>query len=230
MMTQIVLAGLLFVGAHIGISSTGARARLVGLLGVRGYLGFYSLCAIATLGYLIWLYGELPRYEYIWEPSPLLYGIARYVMPVAFILLLGGLLVKNPTAVGMEGMLRDAPGVKDLARGVTRITRHPLQWAIAVWACSHLIANGDTISVVFFSTFLVLSVIGTLLIDRKKSASLGEHWRAYRDQTSNIPFLAIVTGRNRLAFAELWLPVSLGLGGYFAVLYFHEWIAGVRLI
>ena len=229
-MTQIVLAGLLFLVAHLGISSTGARARLVNLLGVRGYLGFYSLCAIVTLGYLIWVYGELPRYEYVWEPSPLHYEIARYLMPAAFILLLGGFLVKNPTLVGMEGMLRDAPSEKDLARGVTRVTRHPVQWGIALWAFSHLIANGDTVSVVFFSTFLVLSLAGVVLIDRKKSASLGENWHAYRDQTSNVPFVAIVAGRNRLPLSELWLPVLLGLGGYFAVLYFHEWIAGVRLI
>ena len=227
---QMLLAGALFVGTHLGISSTPARARLISVVGEKGYLGLYSLCALATLGYLIWLYGEIPRYDYVWLPSPLLYAIARFIMPLALILLLGGFMVKNPTNVGMEGMLRGAQDETDLARGVTRITRHPFQWGVVLWAISHLIANGDTVSIVFFSSFLLLSLIGTFMIDRKKAASLGATWHPYRDQTSNIPFAAIAAGRNRLQLAELWLPVGVGLAGYFALLYGHQWIAGVRLI
>ncbi len=101
---------------------------------------------------------------------------------------------------------------------------------IVLWAISHLIANGDTVSIVFFSSFLLLSLIGTFMIDRKKAQSLGVAWHAYRDQTSNIPFAAILTGRNRLVLSELWLPLGVGFAGYFALFYAHEWIAGVRLI
>ncbi len=227
-MLQMLVAGALFVGTHLAISSTPARARLISMVGTRGYLGLYSLCALATLGYLIWLYGAVPRRDYVWQPSPLLYEIAWYIMPAALVLLLGGFMVKNPTNVGMEGMLSEENTV--LARGVTRITRHPFQWSVVLWAVSHLIANGDTVSIVFFSSFLLLSLIGTFLIDRKKAQSLGTAWHAYRDQTSNIPFAAILAGRNRLAVSELWLPIGVAVAGYFALLYAHEWIAGVRLI
>lgn len=227
-MLQMLVAGALFVGTHLGISSTPARARLISIVGARGYLGLYSLCALATLGYLIWLYGAVPRYDYVWQPSPLLHEIPRYIMPLAFVLLLGGFMVKNPTNVGMEGLLGEEKTV--LARGVTRITRHPFQWSVVLWAIGHLIANGDTVSIVFFSSFLLLSLIGTFMIDRKKEQSLGVAWHAYRDQTSNIPFAAILTGRNRLVLSELWLPLGVGSAGYFALFYAHEWIAGVRLI
>lgn len=227
-MLQMLVAGALFVGTHLAISSTPARARLISMVGTRGYLGLYSLCALVTLGYLIWLYGAVPRRDYVWQPSPLLYEIAWYIMPAALVLLLGGFMVKNPTNVGMEGMLSEENTV--LARGVTRITRHPFQWSVVLWAVSHLIANGDTVSIVFFSSFLLLSLIGTFLIDRKKAQSLGTAWHAYRDQTSNIPFAAILAGRNRLAVSELWLPIGVAVAGYFALLYAHEWIAGVRLI
>lgn len=227
-MLQMLVAGALFVGTHLAISSTPARARLISMVGTRGYLGLYSLCALVTLGYLMWLYGAVPRRDYVWQPSPLLYEIAWYIMPAALVLLLGGFMVKNPTNVGMEGMLGEEKTV--LARGVTRITRHPFQWSVVLWAVSHLIANGDTVSIVFFSSFLLLSLIGTFLIDRKKAQSLGTAWHAYRDQTSNIPFAAILAGRNRLAVSELWLPIGVAVAGYFALLYAHEWIAGVRLI
>ena len=69
-MMYISLAALLFVGTHLGISSTRLRARLVSAVGERGFLLLYSLIAIATLSYLIWLYNELPRYDYFWMPSP----------------------------------------------------------------------------------------------------------------------------------------------------------------
>lgn len=227
-MLQMLVAGALFVGTHLGISSTPARAGLISVVGARGYLGLYSLLALATLGYLIWLYGAVPRHDYLWQPSPLLYDIAKYIMPLALVLLFGGFMVKNPTNVGAEGMLGEEKTV--LARGVTRITRHPFQWSVVLWALSHLIANGDTVSVVFFASFLALSLSGSFMIDRKKAQSLGPAWHAYRDQTSNIPFAAILTGRNRLVLSELWLPIGVGAAGYIALLYAHEWLAGVRLI
>jgi uncharacterized membrane protein len=228
-MTYITLAALLFVGTHLGISSTGLRARLVGSVGERGYLVVYSLIAFATLSYLIWLYNELPRYDYFWMPSPELYMVARVVMPVALILVLGGFLVKNPTMVGAESLLEQGQG-GDLARGVTRITRHPFQWGVLLWSASHVIANGDSNSVVFFSAFGVLAALGTVAMDSKKAAALGEGWADYASTTSNVPFVAILSGRNRLVLGELWLPVLLGLVGYAALSYGHEWVSGVRIL
>lgn len=228
-MLYISLAALLFVGTHLGISSTSLRARLVDAVGERGYLAVYSLIAIATLSYLIWLYNELPRYDYFWMPSPELYMVARVVMPVALILALGGFLVKNPTLVGAESLLEDGKGA-DLARGVTRITRHPFQWGVLLWSASHVIANGDANSVIFFSAFGVLALLGTVAMDRKKAAALGEAWTAYAAATSNVPFAAVLRGRNRLAPSELWLPVLLGLIGYAGLSWGHVWVSGVRIL
>lgn len=228
-MTYITLAALLFLATHLGISSTGIRARLVGAAGERGYLVLYSLVAFATLSYLIWLYAELPRYEYFWMPSPELYMAARLVMPVALILALGGFLVKNPTLVGAESLLEGGEG-SNLARGVTRITRHPFQWGVLLWSIAHILANGDTISVVFFATFGVLAGAGTVAIDRKKAATLGESWQAYASVTSNVPFAAIFSGRNKLVIGELWPALLVGMVGYAALVWGHQWVSGVRIL
>ncbi|MFB3103410.1 MAG: NnrU family protein, partial [Pseudomonadales bacterium] len=59
-----VMGGTLFLATHLGVSSTSLRPMLTDKLGQRGYLGFYSLLAIATLGHLIWLYNIVPRYDY----------------------------------------------------------------------------------------------------------------------------------------------------------------------
>jgi len=48
---------------------------------------------------------------------------------------------------------------------------------------------------------LVLAVAGTALIDRKRRDAFGEHWRKFAHSTSNVPFAAIISGRNQLGAA-----------------------------
>ncbi|MCZ6643838.1 MAG: NnrU family protein [Gammaproteobacteria bacterium] len=225
-----VMGGALFLATHLGISSTPLRTKLTDSLGQRGYLGLYSLLAIATLGYLIWLYNIVPRYDYFWGLDPALYWAPKILMPIACVFLLGGFMVRNPTAVGLENMLKDPAQKDQLVRGLTRITRHPFQWSVVFWAVSHMIANGDVASVVFFGTFAILGLLGGVLIDRKKAASSGEHWQPFAQVTSNVPFAAILSGRNKLVLKELLLPVVVGLLGYGVVFWGHEWVSGVRII
>ncbi|MEN9808105.1 MAG: hypothetical protein RL756_2625 [Pseudomonadota bacterium] len=228
-MLAMTIAGLLFLLTHLGVSSTPLRAVLVRRLGEGGYLGAYSLVAAVTLGLMIWMYANLPRLPYLWLPSPTLYLVPKVIMGLAFVLIGGSFLARNPSAVGMAGTL-DAPDAPTrLAYGVNRITRHPLQWGIALWAGSHLVANGDAVSVVFFAAFLLLALLGSALIDSKKAARLGAPWQAFAAVTSNVPFAAIVRGRNRLVLRELVGPLVAGALLYAAAFYGHAYIAGVPL-
>ncbi len=227
-MTEMWFAALFWVFSHLGISSTPLRGTLVRMLGERGYLGVYSLVAAGALANLIWVYTDVLRFDYIWLPNPDLYWVAKITMPIALILLLGGFMVRNPTNVGMS--FDDPEQAADLATGVTRITRHPLQWAVVIWALGHLIANGDWVSVIFFGSFVVLSFAGSFLMDHKKALTMGEGWTRYAAVTSNVPFLAILTGRNKLRLGELWLPTLIGLVAYALLYYFHEAISGVVIV
>ena len=229
-MWLMLCAAGLFVGAHLGISSTGLRKTLVSALGERGYLGVFSLLAFATLGLLIWAYGEVPRHEYLWALDPNLYLIPKILMPVAFVLAVGGFMVKNPTTVGMEGTLADAEQRQRAIRGVNRITRHPFQWGVILWATSHMAANGDAVSVVFFAAFALLSGLGTVLMDKKKALTIGPNWQPFAEQTSNVPFAALLARRNRLVPSELIGPVVAGLLVYGVVYWGHEWVSGVRIL
>lgn len=230
-MLQTLLAGLIFVGAHLGISSTSLRPRLVAAVGERAYQGIFSLVALITIVLLIWTYGEAPRYDYLWLPDPRLYWVPKILMAVAFIAMIGGFMVKNPTAVGMEGILEDPEQRDHVAKGLLRITRHPFQWSVVLWSTSHIVANGDTVSVVFFAAFGVLSLLGTVAIDRKKAAALGENWAHFAAVTSNLPFAAVLSGRNRLVLKELAGPIIAGLVIYALVFWGHQWVSGgVRLL
>jgi len=72
-MGELALAGVLFIGAHLGVSSTPLRASLVRAVGDRAYLGLYSLLAAVTLGFLIFAYGRASHADFLWLPTPALF-------------------------------------------------------------------------------------------------------------------------------------------------------------
>lgn len=220
---EIVVAAVIWVGTHLGLSSTPLRDVLVRLTGPTAFLGIYSLIAALALAYLVYTYATLPREVYFWLPNPDHFWVPKILMPMALTLILGGFLVRNPTMVGAD--LTEAC-TEASAQGVTRITRHPFQWGVVLWAIGHIVVNGDFVSVVFFSAFGLLSLVGGWLMDKKKARTFGKAWDHYASVTSNIPFAALLTGRNRLYIRELWLPVLLGLSAYLLLWYFHEAYTG----
>jgi uncharacterized membrane protein len=88
--------------------------------------------------------------------------------------------------------------------------------------------NGDLASVIFFGSFLVLAVAGPFSIDRKRQRAFGDAWNRFTALTSNVPFMAIIEGRNAFKLGELdWWRVFLVLVIYGLILYFHQTLFGV---
>ncbi|MEM7080822.1 MAG: NnrU family protein [Pseudomonadota bacterium] len=230
-MNEMLSAALLWVVTHLGVSSTPLRGWLVKRIGQGPYLLLYSLLATATLAYLVYVYVTIVSFDYLWVPNPNLYWFAKLLLPFAFVLLVGGFMVKNPSMVGMSvAQVQADADAGRLATGVTRITRHPFQWAVILWAATHVIANGDLRSVIFFTSFFLLSLFGTVLMDMKKRASLGAVWARYEQATSNVPFVALLQGRNQWCWGEFGLPVLVGLVTYGIVYLGHEWLTGAPVI
>ena len=219
---HLTVATLAFLGTHF-VSSTPLRAMLAGAIGERGYLAVYSIAAFATLGWMIWAYGRAPL-QPLWQVPGLRLWPA-IVMPFALILAASALMTRNPTAIGQAGAMKAG----EPARGIIRVTRHPLMWGIMLWGAVHLLARGDLASLVFFGGFVALAGLGTLLIDARKRASLGEDWRRFAAVTSNLPFGAIVGGRNRFVPGEIgWKRIGVGLALYVLLLLAHPYLFGVR--
>lgn len=216
---MLVVATAAFLLTHF-VPSTRLRPQLVATLGEARYRGLYVLVAFATLGWMIWAYAHAPAQELLWTP---LRHLPLALMPVALILVVGGLVRSNPTAVGAERLLKsDEP-----ARAMIRITRHPFMWGAMLWAAVHILANADAKSTVFFGGFLVLAGLGTVLIDRRKSAL--PDWPRFAALTSNVPFLAIAQGRNRVVWREIgWLRPLVGVAVFVVLLLLHPWLFGAR--
>ena len=222
-MAQLLIAALLFVGTHFGLSSPALRPLLVARLGERLFVGLYSLLQIVLLVWLGRSYAVAP-FVPLWSPPGWTAWVPLIAMAPALLLMVGGLVQPNPTAV-----MQDAKGPPDAAvRGMLTVTRHPVMWAFALWALSHLAANGDAASIVLFGAIAVLALAGTLAIDAKKRARWGAAWNGFAARTSNLPLAAAAAGRTRLDLAGIgWLTPVIAAAVYVALILLHPLVIGV---
>ncbi|MCC6136862.1 MAG: NnrU family protein [Gammaproteobacteria bacterium] len=218
------LAGAAFFVSHLGLAHPPVHDRIVGRIGEKGFQGVYLLATLVTLGGMIAGYVYAPHYIYLWIPGPGVRHLPLLIMPLAFILIAGGVLTPNPSALGMEGNLDRA----DAARSVLRITRHPVMWGLTLWAAVHVIANGDLASLLFFSGFLLTALLGSLHLDWRMATTEGDRWQRFAAVTSYVPFAAILSGRQTWNWAELGRPAAWGLGGFVVLLLLHPYLFGVR--
>jgi uncharacterized membrane protein len=207
---QLEIATAAFLATHF-VSSTPLRPALVRSMGERQYQGLYSLAALATLVWMGFAYAAAPR-EMLWTGPR---WLPAAVMPFAFVLLACGFW-RNPTIVGADKLLRS----DDPARGMIRITRHPIMWAFMLWSASHVLARGDVKALIFFGGLFLLAALGTILMDSRKKSN--PDWARFAAVTSNIPFVAIAQGRNHIVWREIgWLRPLIGLIAFGAVFSFH---------
>ena len=75
---------------------------------------------------------------------------------------------------------------------------------------------------------LVLALFGTASIAAKRRRVLGDRWSGFAARTSNIPFAAILTGRQKLRLGEIGVikPI-IALAVYAALLFAHPYLFGV---
>jgi uncharacterized membrane protein len=197
---------LAFGVTHVGMSAISVRGRLVETLGERGFLGVYSLVSFATFVPLVWTYlAHLHQGPLVVGVAhlPGLHALALAVAWASFACAIGGVFQPSALSLGAGGATR--------ARGVGRITRHPLFMSLGVWAAAHLLVNGFLTDVLFFGGFALFCVIGCAHQDARKRATRGGELEQYFAETSLLPFGAILTGRNRVVWSELpWLGLSVG--------------------
>lgn len=225
-MSNLVIAAIFLIGTHFGIASTQLRGQLVASIGEGPYRALYSLVAAVAMVWLVLAWRAAPVVP-LWHPGAGLRHLTVALMPVALLLAVGGLTTPNPTAVGQKP---DADAAEP-ARGILRVTRHPFLWGVGAWAVLHILANGDQASLVFFGSFAMLALVGTVLIDARRTRESPPGWGVFLQRTSNVPFAAILQGRQRLVLREIGLvQVAATLGLYLLLLVLHPWLFGMAVI
>ncbi|HEY8617360.1 NnrU family protein [Phenylobacterium sp.] len=229
-MLNLVAAAAFFVLIHLAISGTRVRDVLVARIGAGPYMGLFSLLSLGGIVWLGWAFAGTRATDEalpMWGMSAATHGLQFLLQLVAVLFIVVGLTTPNPTSVRQEAVL-DRP---EPVRGMLRITRHPFLWGVALWAIGHLLVNGDAGSLILFGSMLALALFGTASIDAKRKRALGAKWDLFAVQTSNIPFLAILQGRQRLALQEIgaW-RILAAVAVWVGLILAHPYLFGVGVL
>ena len=216
-MLSLIAASILFFAIHFVIAGTALRQSIVARIGERPYMGLFGLLSLGALVWMSWAYAAAD-YEELWLGAAWQRGLASLLTLPAVVLAVLAFASPNPTSVGMQAALKR----DDAAKGVFRITRHPLMWGIALWSLAHILVNGHLAALIFFATLGLLAVFGSRRIDARKAAVGGDDWARFAAATSWLPFQAIVEGRSKFSFGEIgWLRLAIGIAVYAVIWLFH---------
>lgn len=223
---EFVAAFAVFMGSHAIPARPAMRARLTGHLGENGYLAAYVAASLAALAWVIVAAGRAPVVV-LWYSAPWMLWVPTLAMPAVCLLIAFAVGAPNPLSFGgahPERFDPDRPGIAGVAR-------HPLLWALALWAAAHLVPNGDLAHALLFGSFAGFSLLGMVAIDRRLRRRLGNGpWRSLAARTSLVPLAALVSGRWRPRGApdagRLWLGVALWL----TLLTVHPPVIGVSAL
>jgi uncharacterized membrane protein len=228
-LTDLLAATAAFVLGHLMLSSQPLRTPLVDRLGEGGFRAFYSVMMLAAFVWMLLAYGRAPRSD-LWFPPDWVRWVAVALMPLASLLVVGGLTTASPTLVGGDKAM-DKAGSRTVVQGFLTVSRHSFLCGTALWALLHLLANGDDATIVLAGGILVLSLAGMWHIDQRRQVSLGAAWGPIQLTTSRLPFLAALQGRTRIDWRGIgwWRPL-LALVVYLLLLFGHPHIAGAPVI
>jgi uncharacterized membrane protein len=220
-MTMLIAASAVFIGIHLFVAGTRLRDAITGAIGEGAYMTLFSLASLGAIAWLVVAFNGAAasaENQVLFTPWTGVRHLAIPVVALAFLLAVPGLLMPNPASVGQQG----AAAKEDTVRGVLRITRHPFLWGVALWSAFHVAANGDAAATIFFGTFLVLSVLGTVSIDAKRRRKMGAVWDGFAAKTSNIPFAKGI----RLGGVFDW-RLGVAAAAFLGLLFSHAWLFGV---
>lgn len=165
-MTLLVLGLIIFFGIHLLPWLPVLRGRLVARIGAGPYRGLFSLVAGAGLVLLIVGYGGAPKAPVLWTAPAWGPTAALVAVPAALILIASAYLGTH----------------------IKRLTRHPFNIGIALWAAAHLLTNGDVPSLLLFGGFGVYALADIVAASRRGPAASPARPAQRRD------FLAILAG------------------------------------
>lgn len=184
-MSYLIIGLLVLSMVHMLPFAVSARTKIVNTLGKPFYFFMFSLLSLAGV-ILIVLGKTRAPLQVLWTTPAWGRNIALGVMLVAFIVLVAAYLPSN----------------------IKRFTRHPMGWAIILWAVAHLLNRGDIASIILFTTIGLLSGLMMVLANR----------RGAQKSTLNVS----MTGEAKV--------ILVGLSAYIVVLFLHPYFIGVAIL
>lgn len=164
----------------------GLRASLIERLGENGYKIGFALAIVGSIVLMVVGWRSAVA-DIVYEPPAWGRHLAMLLMLIAFLL------------------FAFSHGKGNLKRFI----RHPQLTAVAVWAIGHLLANGDSRSVVLFGVLGIWALIEMALINRRDGAPVLPEPRPWSAEAK---------------------PVAIGVIIYVVFLLLHPYLFGVSPI
>lgn len=222
-MMEFTLAALIFAASHSVPMRPRIRMRLVRQSGSRTFWTLYGLVSLVSLAWLIGAAARAP-YAELWAPAAWQRWVPFLVMPIVCAIVSFTIAAPNPLSFGGRHPERFEPENP----GIAGFARHPLLVALALWAFAHVIPNGDLAHVLLFGALGLFAVIGMTLIDRRRRAEFGDAaWTKLARGTSNLPFLAWITGRSKPRFVGSVQRIGIAIVLWACLVWAHATLFGV---
>ncbi len=165
-----------------------SRKALSAKLGEMPYQGFFALTILLSIGLIILGWRSMLPTP-IYQPVPALRHVAMLIVVIGFILMVAA----NFSNTRIKNYIR-----------------HPQLSGVLLWAFAHLLANGDSRSLILFTTIGIWTVVSMISINRRDGA-----WQKPQVVMPIYKELIIVL-------------IGLILAGI--VVRFHVYLAGIPLI
>ncbi len=149
-MIMLIAGVALWSATHLFPSiAPGARRALVERLGEKPFKGVFALLIFASLALIVLGWKGAPPVsvdDYLYAPPAWGRHATALLVLIAFVLF----------------------GASHGRNNIRRLVRHPQLTAVALWGVGHLLANGETRSVVLFGGLLAWAVVSIVFINRRE--------------------------------------------------------------
>ncbi len=210
------LAVAVFLASHSLLARPALRRPAEAALGPAGFAAAYSLLSLLLLAWVVAAVLAAPVVV-LWPQAAWMRWVPLLAMPWACLLAAAGLTSANPFSIGPGGR-----GYDPARPGILRLTRHPVLWALALWAGAHVVPNGHLAALLLFVPLLALALAGPRLLDARRRVSLGPaEWHRLAAATLrpvDWPALRREVG---------WLRIAAGLGLTAVLIGLHPLVIGV---
>ncbi len=203
-----VMLTLLFVFAVIHSGGAALRNKAESLVGPRVWRLVFASASI-PMAVLLISYFLAHRHDGIalWN----LQGVPGMVQFVWIMTAISFLFLYPATYNLLEIPAIEKPEVRLYGTGIIRVSRHPQAIGQILWCVSHSLWIGSS-----FMLFTSFGLIGHHLFaiwhgDRRLQKRFGEDFEKLKRNTSVIPFIAVIDGRQKLKLEEFLKPSQLGI-------------------
>ncbi len=206
--SSFVMLGLLLAFAVIHSGGAALRIRAESLLGARLWRLIFAFASIPMASILI-LYFISHRYDgaRLWN----LQGTPGMITFIWITTAISFLFLYPATYNLLEIPALAKPEVRLYAQGIIRVSRHPQAIGQILWCFSHALWIGSSFILVTSAGLIAHHLFAVWHGDRRLKARFGEQFDELKKNTSVIPFVAVLDGRQKLQWKEFFRPSQLGI-------------------